>query len=144
MSDWFRQRDSLSRECLNLSCLPKPSFADMVCRVGDMSATCLWSCCWLGNIACWLECLKDTTNGHLWQNSSDLDHKTMTSSPAGSCHGLWWTDALDPVHFRDPDIKGNTAMYWVGGVRSSPQPEKFHFLGVTFCMHNITRKSIIN
>ena len=32
---------SLSRECLNLSCLPKPSFADMACRVGDMSATCL-------------------------------------------------------------------------------------------------------
>ena len=33
----------LSRECLNLSCLPKPSFADidMACRVGDMSATCL-------------------------------------------------------------------------------------------------------
>jgi hypothetical protein len=30
----------LSRECLNLSCLPKPSFADMACRVGDMSATC--------------------------------------------------------------------------------------------------------
>ena len=29
----------LSRECLNLSCLPKPSFADMACRVGDMSAT---------------------------------------------------------------------------------------------------------
>jgi hypothetical protein len=35
----------LSRECLILSCLPKPSFADMACRVGDMSATCLWSCC---------------------------------------------------------------------------------------------------
>ena len=34
----------LSRECRILSCLPKPSFADMVCRVGDMSATCLWSC----------------------------------------------------------------------------------------------------
>ena len=27
----------LSRECLNLKCLPKPSFADMACRVGDMS-----------------------------------------------------------------------------------------------------------
>jgi len=35
---------TLSRECLILSCLPKPSFADMACRVGDMSATCLWSC----------------------------------------------------------------------------------------------------
>ena len=34
----------LSRECLHLSCLPEPSFADMACRVGDMSATCLWSC----------------------------------------------------------------------------------------------------
>ena len=38
----------LSRECLNLSCLPKPSFADMACRVGDMSATCLCSCRRLG------------------------------------------------------------------------------------------------
>ena len=30
----------LSRECLFLSCLPKPSFADMECHDGDMSATC--------------------------------------------------------------------------------------------------------
>ena len=34
----------LSRECLILSCLPTPSFADVSCRVGDMSETCLWSC----------------------------------------------------------------------------------------------------
>ena len=27
----------LSRECLFVSCRPEPSFADMVCRVGDMS-----------------------------------------------------------------------------------------------------------
>ena len=51
----------LSRECLNLKCLPKPSFADMACRVGDMSATCLRSCRRLGDIACRLECLNDTT-----------------------------------------------------------------------------------
>jgi len=51
----------LSRECLHLSCLPKPSFADMACRVSDMSATCLHSCRRHGDIACWLECLNDTT-----------------------------------------------------------------------------------
>ena len=51
----------LSRECLNLSCLPKPSFADMLCRVGDMSATCLRSCCQHGDIACRIECLNDAT-----------------------------------------------------------------------------------
>ena len=28
---------AVSRECLILSCLPKPSFADMACHVGDMS-----------------------------------------------------------------------------------------------------------
>ena len=33
----------LSRECCFMSCLPKPLFADMVCRVGDMSAT--WRHC---------------------------------------------------------------------------------------------------
>ena len=46
----------LSRECLNLSCLPKPSFADMACRrhVGDMSSL-------HGDIACQLECLNNMT-----------------------------------------------------------------------------------
>ena len=53
--------DWLSRECLFVSCLHEPSFADMVCRVGDMSATCLWSCWRLGDIVCRLECLNDTT-----------------------------------------------------------------------------------
>jgi len=43
----------LSRECLILSCLPKPSFADMSCRVGNMSATCLWSCCRHKKMLCW-------------------------------------------------------------------------------------------
>ena len=51
----------LSRECLNLSCLLKPSVADRVCCVGNMSATCLWSCRRLGDIACRLEYLNDTT-----------------------------------------------------------------------------------
>ena len=61
MDEFQATTDSLSRECLNLSCLPKPSFADMLCRVGDMSATCLRSCRRHGDIACWLECLNDTT-----------------------------------------------------------------------------------
>ena len=51
----------LSRECLHLSCLPEPSFADMACRVGDMSETCLCPCRRRGDIACRLECLNDTT-----------------------------------------------------------------------------------
>jgi len=38
-----------------------PSFADMACRVGDMLATCLWSCRQHGHIACRLECMNDTT-----------------------------------------------------------------------------------
>ena len=132
----------LSRECLNLKCLPKPSFADMACRVGDMSATCLWSCRRLGDIACRLECLNDTTFDDMSPTlcttevhdcfvRGDFDRETMASSPAGSYHGLWWTDALDPVHLRDPDITGDAAMYWVGGVRP-PQPEKFHYFGGDF------------
>ena len=36
--------DRLSKECLILSCLPKPSFADMACPVSDVLATYLWSC----------------------------------------------------------------------------------------------------
>ena len=44
-----------------LTCLPKPSFADMACHVGDMSVTCLRSCRRHGNIECRLECLNDTT-----------------------------------------------------------------------------------
>ena len=36
--DLLWQCNLLSRECRILSCLPKPSFADMACRVGDMSA----------------------------------------------------------------------------------------------------------
>ena len=111
----------LSRECLNLKCLPKPSFADMVCRVGDMSATCLRSCRRLGDIACRLECLNDTTFDDMSPTlcttevhdcfvRGDFDRETMASSPAGSYHGLWWTDALDPVHLRDPHITGNAAM----------------------------------
>jgi hypothetical protein len=35
------ESQSLSRECLILSCLPKPSFADMACCVGGMPATSL-------------------------------------------------------------------------------------------------------
>jgi hypothetical protein len=41
---------------ISLLCLPKPSFADMPCRVGDMLATCLRSCRRHGDIACRLEC----------------------------------------------------------------------------------------
>ena len=117
----LRIANGLSRECLNLSCLPKPSFADMACRVGDMSATCLWSCRRLGDIACRLECLNDTTFDDMSPTlcttevhdcfvRGDFDHETMALSPAGSYHGLWWTDALDPVHLRDPDITGDAAM----------------------------------
>jgi hypothetical protein len=79
----------------------------MACRVGDMSPT-----------LC-------TTEVHDCFVRGDFDRETIASSPAGSYHGLWWTDALDPVHLRDPDITGDAAMYWVGGVRP-PQPEKFH------------------
>ena len=127
----------LSRECLYLSCLPKPSFADMACRVGvgDMSATCLWS--W-----CRLECLNDTTFDDMSPTlcttevhdcfvRGDFDRETMASSPAGSYHGLWWTDALDPVHLHDPDITGDAAMWSVGGIRP-PQPEKCHYFGGDF------------
>ena len=60
-----------------------------------------------------------------------FDRETMAPSPAGSYHGLWRTDALDPVHLRDPDITGDAAMYWVGGVRR-PQPEKFPYFGGDF------------
>jgi hypothetical protein len=118
---YFPSTTGLSRECLNLKCLPKPSFADMACRVGDMSATCLWSCRRLGDIACRLECLNDTTFDDMSPTlcttevhdcfvRGDFDRETMASSPAGSYHGLWWTDALDPVHLHDPDITGDAAM----------------------------------
>jgi hypothetical protein len=45
----------LSRECLNLSCLPKPSFADnMVCPVGDMMSLVMsptWRHCMLARVS---------------------------------------------------------------------------------------------
>jgi hypothetical protein len=66
-----------------------------------------------------------TTEVHDCFVRGDFDHETMALSPAGSYHGLWWMDALNPVHLLDPDITGDAAMYWVGGVRP-PQPEKFH------------------
>ena len=34
-------------------------------------------------------------------------------SGVGLYHGLWWTDALDPAHRRDPDTMGDAAMCWV-------------------------------
>ena len=34
----------LSRECLFVSCRPEPSFADMVCHVGNMLPTFLCRC----------------------------------------------------------------------------------------------------
>jgi hypothetical protein len=120
----------------------------MVCCVVDMLATCLQSCCRLGDIACRLECLNDTTfefddmlptfnrERPFAQNYSDLTTRPWLQAPPGSYHGLWWTDALDPVHLRDPDIMGDTAtgdaaMYWVRGLRP-PQPEKFHYFGGDF------------
>ena len=50
-------KNQLSRECLLLKCLPKPSFADMSC----VAATCLWSCRRHKKMSCRLECLNDTT-----------------------------------------------------------------------------------
>ena len=57
----------------------------------------------------------------------------------GSYHGLWWTDALDPAHRRNPDITGDAAMCWVEGIRP-PQPERFHYFGGDFLYAYITRK----
>jgi hypothetical protein len=34
----------------------------------------------------------------------------MASSSVSPYHELWWADALDPAHRRDPDIMGNEAM----------------------------------
>ena len=58
LRDKIEQGSLLSRECRFVLCLPEPSFADMVCRVGNMLATCLWSCRRLGDIACRQGCPK--------------------------------------------------------------------------------------
>ena len=55
----------------------------------------------------------------------------MASSSVSPYHELWWADALDPAHRRDPDIMGDEAIRWVGHVRQ-PQPEKNHAGGTTF------------
>ena len=55
----------------------------------------------------------------------------MASSGVGPYHGLWWTDAHDPAHRRDPDIMGDAAICWVKGIRP-PQPEQIDADGTTF------------
>ena len=80
------------------------------CR--EISPTRLGSCRRLGDIACPLECLTDTTFDDMSPTlcttevhdcfvRGDFDHETMALSPAGSYHGLWWMEALDMMAAND-------------------------------------------
>jgi hypothetical protein len=133
----------LSRECLYLKCLPKPSFADMTCRVGDMSLVMSR----LGDIACRLECLNETTrhlttfdnmcqhlsgNGHLRQNSP-RDHGVRAALASNmGCGGR--TPSTQHIAMTLTPLA--TRQYTGSNASVHHSLSDFTILGVTFCMHN--------
>ena len=98
-----QQTQRLSRECLNLSCLPNPYFADMSCRwhVGDMS---------LFMSPTRRHCMSDRVSKRhdIWQHVGDSQHfcnfvivvSAQTQKLDGSYGSFWgveWVTSLWPV-----------------------------------------------
>jgi len=126
----------------------------MACRVGDMSATCLWSCRRLGDIACRLECLNDTTFDDMSPTlcttevhdcfvRGDFDRETMASSPP--VHIMGYGGRTPSTQYISVILTSRATRRCTGSEASVHHSlRNFTIFGVTFCMHNITRKSIIN
>ena len=101
----------LSRECLNLSCFPKPSFADMLCRVGDMSS-------FMSPTRRHCMSARESKRHDIWRHVRDSRHfgnfvivvSAQTQKLYGSYGSFWgveWVTSLWPV----ATVKGAQTLY---------------------------------